>query len=124
MFVKSDPGALYFPGVMGGPLRRGNFNRMSARPQAVWAIGAEGLHFHDLRHTGNTFAASSGAALRDLMAGWGTPTMMASLGRSSRLASSPLIARAPPWPKTSKAQSPDHRCLRIIARAGPSWWSG
>jgi integrase len=71
VYVKSDPGALFFPGVMGGPLRRGNFNRMSAWPQAVKAIGAEGLHFHDLRHTGNTFAASSGAALRDLMARMG-----------------------------------------------------
>jgi integrase len=30
-----------------------------------------GLHFHDLRHTGNTFAASSGAGLRDLMAPMG-----------------------------------------------------
>jgi integrase len=33
----------------------------------VRSIGAEGLHFHDLRHTGNTFAAASGAGLRDLM---------------------------------------------------------
>lgn len=31
------------------------------------AIGADGLHFHDLRHTGNHFAASDGAGLRDLM---------------------------------------------------------
>ena len=35
------------------------------------AIGAAGLHFHDLRHTGNTFAAASGAGLRDLMARMG-----------------------------------------------------
>jgi integrase len=33
----------------------------------VRAIGAEGLHFHDLRHTGNALAAASGAGLRDLM---------------------------------------------------------
>jgi integrase len=66
-FVKPDPSALAFPGVKGGPLRRGNFNRSAAWPQAVAAIGAPGLHFHDLRHTGNTFAASSGAGLRDLM---------------------------------------------------------
>jgi integrase len=70
-FVKDEPGALVFPGVMGGPLRRGNFNKMSAWPYAVRAIGAEGLHFHDLRHTGNTFAASDGAGLRDLMARMG-----------------------------------------------------
>jgi integrase len=71
IFVKDEPGALVFPGVMGGPLRRGNFNKMSAWPYAVRSIGAEGLHFHDLRHTGNTFAASSGAGLRDLMARMG-----------------------------------------------------
>ena len=28
----------------------------------------EGLHFHDLRHAGNYFAAASGAGLKDLMA--------------------------------------------------------
>jgi integrase len=60
-----------FPGVMGGPLRRGNFNRMSAWPYAVRSIGVEGRHFHDLPHTGNTFAASSGVGLRDLMARMG-----------------------------------------------------
>jgi integrase len=71
VFVRPDPAALVFPGVMGGPIRRGNFNRMSAWPQAVKAIGVDGLHFHDLRHTGNTFAASSGAGIRDLMARMG-----------------------------------------------------
>jgi integrase len=44
---------------------------MSAWPYAVKSIGAVGLHFHDLRHTGNTFAASGGAGLRDLMARMG-----------------------------------------------------
>jgi integrase len=48
-------------------MRRGNFNRASAWPQAVASIGLPGLHFHDLRHTGNHFAAGSGARLRDLM---------------------------------------------------------
>ena len=71
IFVKDGPGALIFPGVQGGPLRRGNFNKMSAWPYAAKSIGAEGLHFHDLRHTGNQFAASSGANLRDLMARMG-----------------------------------------------------
>ncbi len=71
IFVKDEPEALVFPGVMDGPLRRGNFNRMSAWPYAVRSIGAEDLHFHDLRHTGDHFAASSGAGLRDLMARMG-----------------------------------------------------
>jgi hypothetical protein len=29
---------------MGGPLRRGNFNKMSGWPHAVRAIGMEALH--------------------------------------------------------------------------------
>ena len=32
---------------------------------------AEGLHVHDLRRTGNTFAASGGAGIKDLMARMG-----------------------------------------------------
>ncbi|HXZ66563.1 MAG TPA: tyrosine-type recombinase/integrase [Streptosporangiaceae bacterium] len=71
--------ALAFPGVKGGPLRRGNFNRMSGWTRAVQAIGAEGLHFHDLRHTGNTLAAASGARLRDLMARMGHDSERAAL---------------------------------------------
>ena len=70
-FAEDDPGALVFPGAKGGPLRRGNFNKMSAWPHAVESIGMPGLHFHDLRHTGNQFAAYSGARLRDLMARMG-----------------------------------------------------
>ena len=71
IYVKDEPSALVFPGVQGGPIRRGNFNKMSAWPQAVASIGMPGLHFHDLRHTGNQFAANSGAGLRDLMARMG-----------------------------------------------------
>jgi len=71
VFAEDDPGALVFPGAKGGPLRRGNFNKMSAWPHAIESIGMPGLHFHDLRHTGNQFAAYSGARLRDLMARMG-----------------------------------------------------
>jgi integrase len=59
------------PEPRGVPLRRGNFNKMSAWPQSVRSIGAPGLHFHDLRHTGNTFAAAGGAGIKDLMARMG-----------------------------------------------------
>jgi integrase len=79
VFANADPGALAFPGAKGGPLRRGNFNRSASWPQAVAAIGAPGLHFHDLRHTGNTFAAASGAGLRDLMARMGHDSERAAL---------------------------------------------
>ena len=71
LFAGPEADALVFPGLKGGPLRRSNFNKMAAWPQAIRAIGAEGLHFHDLRHTGNHFAAASGASLRDLMARMG-----------------------------------------------------
>jgi integrase len=58
--VKPEPDALIFPGPMGAPLRRRNFNRAVGWSHVVAAIGAPGLHFHDLRHTGNTFAAATG----------------------------------------------------------------
>jgi len=71
VFTGPAPGALVFPGPKGGPLRRGNFNGQANWPQAVAAIGASGLHIHDLRHTGNAWAATSGAGLRDLLARMG-----------------------------------------------------
>ena len=52
---------------------------MSAWPSAVRSTGAEGLHFHDLRHTGNTFAASGGAGIKDLMALMGHDSERAAL---------------------------------------------
>jgi hypothetical protein len=70
-YVKTDPGALVFPGIMGGRIRRGNFNKLAAWPHAVEALGTPGLHARDLRHTGNQFAVNSGAGLRDLMARMG-----------------------------------------------------
>ena len=78
-FVGAEPSALLFCGVQGGPWSRSNFNKMSGWPSAVRSIGAEGLHFHDLRHTGNTFAASGGAGIKDLMARMGHDSERAAL---------------------------------------------
>lgn len=78
-FTGPEPGALVFPGAMGGPLRRSNFNKMSAWPYAVRSIGAAGLHVHDLRHTGNTFAAAGGAGIKDLMVRMGHDSERAAL---------------------------------------------
>jgi integrase len=61
-YVGPEPDALLFTGVSGGPLRRSNFNKLSGWPHAVRAIGAEGLHVHDLRHTGNHLAEGRGVA--------------------------------------------------------------
>jgi integrase len=71
IYVKNEPGALVFPGIKGGPIRRGNFNKLSAWPHAAESIGMPGLHFHDLRHTGDQFAAESKVGLKDLMARMG-----------------------------------------------------
>jgi len=71
VFAGPAPDALVFAGAKGSPLRRSNFNRMTGWSYSVESVGARGLHFHDLRHTGNSFAASSGAGIRDLMARMG-----------------------------------------------------
>lgn len=65
--------------MSGGPLRRSHFGKMSAWTQTVTSMGVPGLHFHDLRHTGNQFAANSGAGLRDLMARMGHDSERAAL---------------------------------------------
>jgi integrase len=46
IYVKDEPGALVFPDAQGGPIRRGNFNKMSAWPQSVASIAMPGPHFH------------------------------------------------------------------------------
>jgi integrase len=56
-------------GKRGGLLRRSNFQTIWR--QALATAGVEGLHFHDLRHTGNTLSAQAGATLPALMARMG-----------------------------------------------------
>ena len=53
--------------------------RRSLTTSAMAASSSAGLHFHDLRHIGNQFAANSGAALKDLMARMGHDTERAAL---------------------------------------------
>jgi integrase len=70
---------LIFTGSRGGALRRSNFRRAVRWYEAVAAIGVPGLHFHDLRHTGNSLAAATGASLRDLMDRMGHDSARAAL---------------------------------------------
>lgn len=77
--VGDDSSALVFAGPNGGVLRRGNFRRASRWALAVETLGLPNLHFHDLRHTGNTLAAQSGASLRDLMDRMGHDSVRAAL---------------------------------------------
>jgi integrase len=69
-YTGPDEHALVFTGQLGGVLRRGNFRRDSGWAAAVAKLGVPGLHFHDLRHTGNTLAAP-GTSLADLKARMG-----------------------------------------------------
>lgn len=76
-YVGEGPDALLFVGPKGGLLRRSNFQDYWRK--AVAEAGVPGLHLHDLRHTGNTWAADSGANLRDLMDRMGHSTTRAAL---------------------------------------------
>lgn len=80
-FVDDDPTALLFTGPSDGhpPLRRNNFRKLVRWEAAVTAVGAPGLHFHDLRHTGNTEAARTGASTKDLMVRMGHDSPSAAL---------------------------------------------
>ena len=76
-FVQPGKRGLVFIGPKGAPLRRSNF-----RP--IWhtacaAAGASELHFHDLRHTGGTLAAVSGATIKELMARLGHSSIRAAM---------------------------------------------
>ncbi|HET6909107.1 MAG TPA: tyrosine-type recombinase/integrase [Mycobacteriales bacterium] len=66
-----------FPNSKGEPIKRSSF-------RSVWLLarkkaGLPKLRFHDLRHTGNTLAAATGASTRELMARMGHSSMRAAL---------------------------------------------
>jgi len=74
-YVEPDLDALVFTSPEGHPLRRTKFRyRWMAACQAV---GISGLHFHDLRGSGSTWAAYEGATVAELMKRLGhtTPNM-------------------------------------------------
>jgi integrase len=56
-FAQPGPNGFVFVGVKGGQLRRSNFSK-------PWARALEAV---DLRHTGNTYTAESGASLAEMM---------------------------------------------------------
>jgi integrase len=76
--VGVDNGALIFTSPAGQLLQHGNFyHRFWLK--AVSDVGPEGVHFHDLRHAGNTLTADAGANLRELMDRMGHATTRAAL---------------------------------------------
>jgi integrase len=65
-FAEDGDEGLVFTSPAGMPLHHSNFRRRVWLP-ALTSAGLPAIHFHDLRHTGNTLAASAGATLRELM---------------------------------------------------------
>jgi integrase len=76
-YAEFGPDGRVFVGPRGGPLRRSGFRRVWNRTRAD--VGLPDLHFHDLRHVGNTLAASTGASLRELMTRMGHASPRAAL---------------------------------------------
>jgi integrase len=68
-FGSPDPDGLVFVGTRGQPVRLATF--YAEWRKATRAVGLEKFHFHDLRHTGNPLAASTGASTRELMSRMG-----------------------------------------------------
>jgi integrase len=64
-FVDADGDALIFTGSLGEPLRVRSLD--TAWQKARASIGRKDLHFHDLRHSGLTLAAVTGATIKELM---------------------------------------------------------
>jgi integrase len=70
-------GALLFPAHHGGHLAPTTLHGPWSKARA--AAGRPDLRFHDLRHTGATLAAATGATLADLMARLGHSTTQAAM---------------------------------------------
>jgi integrase len=114
-----------FVGPLGGPLRRQNFRRIWNR--ALRQAGLPPVHVHDLRHTGNTLAAGSGASLRELMARMGHASTRAaviyqhaSAHRDQAIADSlsAMIEAADPPTRRAKETAGDCESPRERARGG------
>jgi integrase len=68
-YAQPGPDGRLFVGPNGAVPRRRNFNRIWKKALTDAGIPDEmGLHLHDLRHTGSTWSAQSGATLKELMA--------------------------------------------------------
>ena len=72
---EAEPGADAGPAAPEAPLL--TFRRTWTKART--AVGLPDLHFHDLRHTGNTMAAGQGASLRELMERMGHSSTRAAL---------------------------------------------
>lgn len=76
-YVELSSEAQLFVGEKGGPLRPHVLQ--AAWDKARRQRGLQHLHFHDLRHSGNTWAAATGASVAELMARMGHSSAAAAL---------------------------------------------
>ncbi|WP_229894996.1 tyrosine-type recombinase/integrase [Streptomyces galilaeus] len=67
-----------FVGAQGGRLRQSNFRDDWVTAKKAAGVTSD-LHFHDLRHTGNTLASTAGASTRELMTRMGHSSSRAAL---------------------------------------------
>ena len=65
-FAEKERGGLLFVGEKGAPFRRSTFGRKWRKARTKVGM-PDNFRFYDLRHTGNTLAADTGAKLKDLM---------------------------------------------------------
>ncbi|AYC39775.1 tyrosine-type recombinase/integrase [Streptomyces griseorubiginosus] len=65
-FAEKGPDGLIFVGEKGAPFRRSTFGRKWRKARTKVGM-PDNFRFYDLRHTGNTLAADTGAKLKDLM---------------------------------------------------------
>ena len=76
-WAEPGPQNLVFPGETGRPFRTATLH--AAWHRALRNTEIVGLRFHDLRHTGNTLAASTGASTKELMSRMGHASSRAAL---------------------------------------------
>ena len=77
-YAAKEPDGLLFVGERGAPFRRSSFSRKWRRARDKVGLPAD-FRFYDLRHTGNTLAADTGAKLKDLMVRAGQSSQKAQL---------------------------------------------
>jgi integrase len=65
-FAEKEPNGLLFVGEKGAPFRRSTFGRKWRKARTKVGM-PDNFRLYDLRHTGNTLAADTGAKLKDLM---------------------------------------------------------
>jgi integrase len=124
--VAAGAEALVFTGDKGALLRTGNFARAVKWKATITGVGLpEGFHFHDLRHTGNNLAASTGASTRDLMHRMGHSSMRAALiyqhatsERDREIAAGMDKRISKQDPKRRKRPKPDDPEDGVLARVG------